>query len=131
MISLRCLRASFEPATSAATFCSSLTFQLTKPSMSGWSTSTITILAARRVVPPDLIAPAARSPILRKLIRPLDLPPPDRGSHSPRRVEKLVPVPEPYLNSRASRTHRSMMPPSFTRSSAIDWMKQAWGWGRS
>src|SRR6202161_3024123 len=38
--------------------------------MSGWSASTTTILAARRVVPPDLIAPAARSPIFRKLIRP-------------------------------------------------------------
>ena len=38
--------------------------------MSGWSRSSVTIFAARRVVPPDLIAPAARSPILRKLIRP-------------------------------------------------------------
>ena len=28
-----------------------------------------------------------------------------------------MPVPEPYLNRRASRTHRSMMPPSLTRSS--------------
>ena len=35
--------------------------------------STITILAARRVVPPDLMAPAARSPIFRKLIRPDEL----------------------------------------------------------
>ena len=99
--------------------------------MSGWSTSTITILAARRVVPPDLIAPAARSPILRKLIRPDDLPPPESFSPSPRSLEKFEPVPEPYLNSRASRTHRSMMPPSLTRSSAIDWMKQACGCGCS
>ena len=44
----------------------------------------MTILAARRVVPPDLIAPAARSPILRKLIRPDDLPPPESFSPSPR-----------------------------------------------
>src|SRR5690348_18373377 len=93
--------------------------------------STTTILAARRVVPPDLIAPAARSPILRKLIRPEDLPPPDSRSPSPRSFEKLEPVPEPYLNRRASRTHRSMMPPSFTRSSATDWMKQACGCGCS
>ncbi len=50
-------------------------------------------MAARRVVPPDLMAPAARSPILRKLIRPEDFPPPERGSFSPRRLEKLVPVP--------------------------------------
>ncbi len=93
--------------------------------------STTTIFAARRVVPPDLMAPAARSPILRKLIRPEDLPPPESFSPSPRRSEKLLPVPEPYLKSRASRTQRSMIPPSLTRSSAIDWMKQAWGCGRS
>ena len=93
--------------------------------------SQITILAARRVVPPDLMAPAARSPILRNDISPDDLPPPASPSLSARRLEKLVPVPEPYLNSRASRVHRSMMPPSFTRSSATDWMKQACGCGCS
>ncbi len=131
MIAFRWRDSSLEPETRAATFCSSTTFQLTNSSMSGWSTSTVTILAARRVVPPDLMAPAARSPILRKLISPDDLPPPDRGSLAERRAEKLVPVPEPYLNSRASRTHRSMMPPGLTRSSAMLWMKQAWGWGRS
>src|SRR5919108_2734225 len=91
----------------------------------------MTIFAALRVVPPDLMAPAARSPILRKLIRPLDLPPPDSGSPSPRKEEKFDPVPEPYLKMRASRTHRSMMPLSFTRSSWMLWMKQAWGAGYS
>ena len=45
--------------------------------------------------------------------------------------EKLVPVPEPYLNRRASRVHKSMMPPSLTRSSLTDWMKQACGCGCS
>ena len=58
-------------------------------------------------------------------------PPPDRGSPSPRTCEKLDPVPEPYLKRRASRTQRSMMPPSFTRSSETLWMKQACGCGRS
>ena len=47
------------------------------------------------------------------------MPPPDSFSPSPRSLEKFEPVPEPYLNRRASRTHRSMMPPSFTRSSEI------------
>ncbi len=108
----------FEPVTSAATFCSSITFQLIKCSISGWSTSTTTILAARRVVPPDLMAPAARSPIFKKDMSPEDLPPPDSGSLSPRRCEKLEPVPDPNLKRRASRTHRSMMPFSFTRSSS-------------
>ena len=93
--------------------------------------STVTIFAARRVVPPDLMAPAARSPMRKKLIRPDDLPPPDRLSPSPRKRLKFDPVPDPYLNSRASRTHKSMMPPSFTRSSLTDWMKQACGCGCS
>src|ERR1700761_6407550 len=91
----------------------------------------MTILAARRVVPPDLIAPAARSPILRNDIRPDERPPPESFSFSPRNDEKFVPVPEPYLNRRASRVQRSMMPPSFTRSSATDWMKHACGCGCS
>src|SRR3712207_8478131 len=39
---------------------------------------------------------------------------------------KLEPVPEPYLKRRASRVHRSMMPPGFTRSSLTLWMKQLW-----
>ena len=131
MTALRCRSSIREPATSAATFVSSTTFQRTYCSMSGWSRSSVTIFAARRVVPPDLIAPAARSPILRKLMRPDERPPPERRSSAPRMAEKLEPVPEPYLKTRASRVHRSMMPPSFTRSSATDWMKQACGAGRS
>ena len=82
--------------------------------------STMTIFAARRVVPPDFIEPADTSPIFKKLSSPEDVPPPDNGSPLPRRLEKLLPVPDPYLNSRASRTHKSIMPPSPTRSSFID-----------
>ena len=70
--------------------------------MSGWSRSNVTIFAARLVVPPDLIAPAARSPIFKNERRPLDLPPPERGSSLPRILLKLEPVPEPNLNNRAS-----------------------------
>ncbi len=117
------------PATSAATLISSRTFQLTNCSTSGWSRSRQHIFAARRVVPPLLIAPAARSPIFRKLISPELLPPPASGSSSPRMLLKLVPVPEPYLKSRASRVHRLMIPSSPTRSSSTLWMKQACGWG--
>ena len=32
------------------------------------------------------------------LIRPEDFPPPESGSFSPRNLEKLDPVPDPYLN---------------------------------
>ena len=87
----------------------------------------MTIFAALLVVPPDLIAPAALSPILRKDITPDETPPPERFSPSPLKFEKLVPVPEPNLKSRASLTQRSIMPPSFTRSSSMDCMKHACG----
>ena len=60
-----------------------------------------------------------------------DWPPPDKGSALLRSLEKFVQkVPDPYLKSRASRTQRSIMPPSLTRSSVPDWMKQACTCGR-
>ena len=77
-------------------------------------------MAARLVVPPDLIAPAERSPMRRKLIRPEENPPPDNFSPEPRTLEKLEPVPEPYLKSRASLVQRSIIPPSLTKSSLTD-----------
>ena len=56
-MAFRCWFISREPVTRSATFCSSVTFQLTNSSMSGWSRSSTTILAARRVVPPALDRP--------------------------------------------------------------------------
>ena len=49
------------PPMSAWALCSSRTFQLMKSAISGWSMSRHTIFAARRVVPPLFVAPAARS----------------------------------------------------------------------
>ena len=46
---------------SAAALSSSLALHQMKSRMSGWSTSSTTILAARRVLPPDLIVPAHES----------------------------------------------------------------------
>ena len=88
---------------------------------------TTTILAARRVMPPDLVAPAARSSTSRKLIRPLEVPPPERRSILPRSLEKFVPLPEPYLKTRASSWTRLKMD---SRSSLQLWMKQADTCGR-
>ncbi len=87
--------------------------------------SKITIFAALLVVPPDFIEPAPASKTLRKLISPDDVPPPDNISPLPLNLEKLVPVPEPYLNSLASFTSKSNIPPSFTKSSSTFWIKQA------
>ena len=52
----------------------------TNSPMSGWSASRTTILAARRVVPPDRIAPAEASAPRMKLTGPLGRPPPERYS---------------------------------------------------
>src|SRR6266478_7427712 len=59
----------------------------------------MTNLAARRVFPPLLITPAKASKPFMKLTGPDAIPPPDRVSLLPRRVEKFVPVPEPHLKS--------------------------------
>src|SRR5580700_971166 len=70
--------------------------------MSGWSTLRMTILAARRVLPPDLMTPAKASNPFMKLSGPLAVPPPERVSEDPRRVDKFVPVPDPHLKSMPS-----------------------------
>src|ERR1017187_6936011 len=67
--------------------------------MSGCSAFRITILAARRVLPPDLITPAKASNPRMKLSGPEGCPPPDSSSFDPRIGDRLVPVPEPHLNS--------------------------------
>src|SRR5437763_8717277 len=70
--------------------------------MSGWSTLRITILAARRVFPPDLMTPANASKPFMKLSGPLAVPPPESCSVEERSVERFVPVPDPHLKSMPS-----------------------------
>src|SRR5580704_18583064 len=70
--------------------------------MSGWSTLRMTILAARRVLPPDLITPAKASKPRMKLSGPEAVPPPESCSIDPRRLERLVPVTERHLKSMPS-----------------------------
>ena len=65
---------------SAAAFSSSRALHQMKSRMSGWSTSSTTILAARRVLPPDLIVPAQASAPRMKLTGPEASPPLDRCS---------------------------------------------------
>jgi hypothetical protein len=59
---------------------------------------------------------------------PEEVPPPESFSWRPRSALKFEPVPEPYLNSRASFFTSSKMP---MRSSCTDWMKHAEHCGRS
>src|SRR5919107_3640188 len=63
--------------------------------MSGWSTSRMTILAARRVAPPDLMVPAEASAPRMKLTGPLAVPPELSSSLDERMRERLRPAPEP------------------------------------
>ena len=112
------IETSFEPVTIAATFCSSFTFQ----SMIFFNIGVVDIHHHH------LGSAACRSPGFDRTSGTVtNFQKRSSGRKTCRRqtearfhlgcVEKLDPVPEPYLKSRASRTHRSMMPPSFTRSS--------------
>src|SRR5688500_2580038 len=73
-----------------------------KSTTSGWAASRMTILAARRVLPPDLIAPANESKPRMKLTGPDAVPPPLRFSFDERRFDRFDPAPEPYLKSMPS-----------------------------
>src|SRR6185436_1971710 len=59
----------------------------------------MTILAARRVLPPDLITPANASYPFMNDTGPDAVPPPANCSREERIAERFEPVPEPYLNS--------------------------------
>src|SRR4051812_19553098 len=80
---------------SAAALSSSLALHQMNSRMSGWSTSSTTILAARRVLPPDLIVPAHESAPRMNETGPLAVPPLPSGSTEPRMLDKLIPEPEP------------------------------------
>src|SRR5215510_3874577 len=68
-------------------------------SMSGCSALRITILAARRVLPPDLMTPANASNPFMNETGPDAVPPPASNSCDERMFERFEPVPEPYLKS--------------------------------
>src|SRR3954451_1084038 len=80
---------------SAAALSSSFALHQMKWRMSGWSTFSTTILAARRVLPPDLIVPAHASAPRMNETGPEAVPPFDSGSIDPRMFERLMPEPEP------------------------------------
>src|ERR671912_100576 len=69
---------------------------------SGWSALRITILAARRVLPPDLITPAKASKPFMNDTGPDAVPPPASSSFDERIDDRLLPVPDPNLKSMPS-----------------------------
>ena len=72
-------RSMSKPASrSTRAFFSSFALHQTNSSMSGWSASRMTIFAARRVLPPDLIVPADASAPRMNETGPVAVPPPSR-----------------------------------------------------
>src|SRR3954453_3431059 len=96
-------RSMSKPASrSARILSSSRALVSTNSSMSGWSTSRTTILAARRVAPPLLMVPAEASAPRMKLTGPLAVPPEESNSLELRMRERLRPAPEPPLKMKPS-----------------------------
>src|ERR1700761_1016793 len=84
------------------TFSSSRALVSPNSSMSGWSTSRTTILAARRVAPPDLLVPAEASAPRMNETGPLAVPPELSSSLLERMRDRFTPAPEPPLKIRPS-----------------------------
>src|SRR5215470_4723384 len=79
---------------SAHAFFSSSTLHLMKSSTSGWLALSTTILAARRVLPPDLITPADASAAFMNDNGPDAVPPAESVSRHERKSERFTPEPE-------------------------------------
>src|SRR6266567_1460604 len=93
--------------------------------MSGWSTSSTTIFAARRVPPPDLIEPAHASAPRMNETGPDAVPPRLSGSIEPRIFDKLIPEPEPPRKMIPSLVFHSRID---SISSSTERMKHALAW---
>src|SRR6476660_6954780 len=87
---------------SARILSSSFILVSTNSTMSRWSTSRTTILAARRVAPPDLMVPAEASAPRMKETGPEAVPPEESSSLEERMRERLRPAPEPPLKMKPS-----------------------------
>src|SRR5205814_2582282 len=111
---------------SAHAFFSSSTLQLMNSTTSGWSAFRMTIFAARRVLPPDLMTPANASYPFMKLTGPDAVPPPASSSFDDRIGDRLVPVPDPNLKSMPS-VLASVRIESIVSSTEL--MKHAEHWG--
>src|SRR5688500_10473980 len=107
---------------SAAAFSSSRALHQMKSRMSGWSTSSTTILAARRVLPPDLIVPAQASAPRMRLTGPEARPPLERCSLEARMRDRLMPEPDPPRKILPSLVFHARIDSS---SSSTERMKQA------
>src|SRR5215218_1692535 len=103
-------RSMSKPASrSARILSSSRALVSTNSTMSGWSTSRTTILAARRVAPPDLMVPAEASAPRMKETGPEAVPPEESSSLEERMRDRFSPAPEPPLKMRPSSRYQFRM----------------------
>src|ERR671914_2365729 len=93
-----------------------------KARTSGWSTFRTTILAARRVAPPDLMVPADASAPRMNETGPDAVPPERSRSLEDRILDRLTPAPDPCLKMRPSSTYQLRIE---SISSSTERMKQA------
>src|SRR5690606_36668735 len=96
-------------------------------SMSGWSTSRTTILAALRVAPPDLMVPAEASAPRMKETGPLAVPPLDSSSLDDRIRERLTPEPEPPLKITPSSLYQSRIDSIVSSTERMKHALTCWG----
>src|SRR5690625_7526349 len=90
-------------------------------SMSGWATSSTTILAARRVTPPDRIVPAEASAPRMNDTGPEAVPPADTCSLEDLKDERLTPEPDPPLKINPSSRYQFKIE---STNSSLDKIKQ-------
>src|SRR5919112_1198197 len=98
---------SYPASRSARILSSSRALVSMNSSMSGWSMSRTTILAARRVAPPDLMVPAEASAPRMKLTGPDAVPPEESSSREERIRDRFTPEPDPPLKIRPSSLYQS------------------------
>src|ERR1700733_7831748 len=121
-------RSMSKPASrSARILFSSFALVSTKSTMSGWSTSRTTILAARRVAPPDLMVPADASAPRMKLTGPLAVPPELRSSLLDLMRERLTPAPEPPRKIKPSSLYQSRMDSIVSSTARMKHALTCWG----
>src|SRR3990167_5533494 len=116
------MASSYPKAISALAFSSSFHLDTMNCLMSGWSAFKITILAARRVFPPERIVPAIASAPFIKDTGPEDLPRLEIFSRDDLKGEMFIPEPEPPEKINISVRYHSAMD---SLSSAMDKIKHA------
>src|SRR5438552_8304038 len=109
-------------SSSTHAFFSSFALLLMNSTISGWPAFKMTIFAARRVLPPDLMTPANASKPFMNDTGPDAMPPPESCSFEERIGERLLPVPDPHLKSMPSVFARSRIEPMV---SSTELMKHA------